>query len=76
MDMKQLRQRLKKSPEEIAVALSVTVSTVRNWESGRHEPRLPISDIPKFLDAYQCSLDDAIAAAAESHKKFHGDKQR
>ncbi|ABW32998.1 helix-turn-helix domain-containing protein [Acaryochloris marina] len=75
MDMKQLRERLNKRPEEIAVELNVALSTVRNWESGRHEPRLPISEIPQFLKTYQCSLDDAIAAAAASHKKFHGKKQ-
>jgi putative transcriptional regulator len=69
MDMKQLRERINKRPEQIAVDLEVTLSTVRNWESGRHEPRLPISEIPKFLAVYECTLEEAIDAAKASTQK-------
>jgi putative transcriptional regulator len=70
MNMKQLRERVNKRPEQIAVDLDVTLSTVRNWESGRHEPRLLISEIPKFLAVYQCTLEEAIDAAKASHQKY------
>jgi putative transcriptional regulator len=73
MDMKKLRERVSKRPEEIAVALNVAVSTVWNWESGKHEPRLPLTGIPKFLETYQCTLDEAIAAAQSSRSKYLGE---
>ena len=72
MDMKKLRERVKKRPETIASELNVALSTVRNWESGRHEPRLPLTQIPDFLKAYDCTLEEAIAAAMGSYAQFHG----
>ena len=61
---------MNKRPEQIAVDLDVALSTVRNWESGRHEPRLPISEIPKFLEVYECTLEEAINAAKASTQKY------
>jgi DNA-binding transcriptional regulator YiaG len=39
----QLRLLLKRTQEEIALDLQISVSTVRNWEQGRSKP------IPKLL---------------------------
>lgn len=70
MDMKQLREKAGLRTVDVASKLGIAESTVRNWDIGRHEPRLPISDIPKFLEVYQCTLDEAMTAAKESRKKF------
>ena len=70
MNMKQLRERLKKRPEHIAIELGVSVSTVWNWESGKHEPRLPISLVPQLLESYQCSLEEVIKSAQESVRQY------
>ncbi len=68
--MKQLREKSGKRAEEIAAILALSVSTVRNWEQGKHEPRFPITEIPRFLEAYDCSLEDAIHATEESKRLF------
>lgn len=70
MDMKQLREKAGLRSVDVASRLGLAESTVRNWDIGRHSPRLPIEDIPKFLEVYQCSLEEAIAAAHQSRQKF------
>ncbi len=72
MDMKQLREKAGLRTVDIASRLGLAESTVRNWDVGRHSPRLPIEDVPKFLEVYGCTLDEAIEAAKESRKKFEG----
>lgn len=69
VDMKELRERAGLSPEAVAVALGVAVSTVRNWEAGTTEPRPGVTNLPKYLDAYQCSLTELVEAAQESKQK-------
>ena len=68
--MKDLRENAGKRAEEIALELDIAVSTVRFWEQGRHEPRIPISKVPEFLKAYNCSIDEAIEASKESQRQF------
>lgn len=70
MDMKQLREKAGLRSVDVASRLGLAESTVRNWDIGRHSPRLPIEDIPKFLEVYQCTLEEAIAAATQSRHKF------
>jgi transcriptional regulator with XRE-family HTH domain len=75
MDMKQLRERLNKRVEHIAIELDIATSTVWNWEKGRHEPRIPISLVPKLLKAYECSLEEVINSAQESVKQYERQKK-
>ena len=70
MNMRDLRKQSGKKVEEIALALGVGSSTVRFWEQGRHEPRLPISQVQSLLDIYDCSLEDIAQATKESQKLF------
>ena len=70
MDMKELRENSGKRVELIAGILEISASTVWNWEQGKHEPRLPLTAIPKFLEVYNCSLDEAIEATIESQRLF------
>ncbi|WP_414756569.1 helix-turn-helix domain-containing protein [Anabaena sp. CCY 9910] len=70
MDMKELRERAGLRTVDVASRLGIAESTVRNWDIGRHTPRLPIEDIPKFLEVYQCTLEEVVEAAKESKKKF------
>ncbi|MFN6497945.1 MAG: helix-turn-helix domain-containing protein [Nostoc sp. DedQUE01] len=70
MDMKGLRERAGLRTVDVASRLGIAESTVRNWDIGRHTPRLPIEEIPKFLEVYQCTLEEVIEAAKESKKKF------
>lgn len=70
MDMKQLREKVGLRTVDVASKLGIAESTVRNWDIGRHTPRLPIEDIPKLLEVYQCTLGEVIEAAKESRGKF------
>ncbi|NEQ45644.1 MAG: helix-turn-helix domain-containing protein [Leptolyngbya sp. SIOISBB] len=69
MDMKELRERVDLSPEAVAVALSVAVSTVRNWEAGTTEPRPGVTSLPMYLEVYGCTLSELVEAAKESLQK-------
>ena len=46
--LKELRERAKLSPEQVAEALGVTAHAIRYWESGRRQPH--ISDLPKIAE--------------------------
>ncbi len=70
MDMKQLREKAGLRSVDVASKLGIAESTVRNWDIGRHSPRLPIEEIPEFLKVYQCTLEEAIEAARNSKNKF------
>ncbi|MFS0520025.1 helix-turn-helix domain-containing protein [Nostoc sp. UIC 10607] len=70
MDMKELREKAGLRTVDVASKLGIAESTVRNWDIGRHTPRLPIEDIPIFLEVYQCTLEEVIEAAKESKRKF------
>lgn len=62
MNMKDLRQRVGKRPEEIAVEMGVAVSTVHNWDQLRSVPRMTAAGFKKLMTAYECTLDELIEA--------------
>ncbi|WP_230967422.1 helix-turn-helix domain-containing protein [Nostoc commune] len=68
--MKELREKAGLRTVDVASKLGIAESTVRNWDIGRHTPRLPIEDIPKFLEVYKCTLEEVVEAAKESKRKF------
>lgn len=66
MSLKQLREKAGLRIMDVAVALGVTESSVRNWEHGRSVPRLEQARM--LLKLYDCSFDelcDAVAAASQ-----------
>lgn len=65
MNMKQLRKRSGKRPEDIASELGVAISTVRNWEQLKNAPRMTPKGMKQLMDVYICSFDDLIEAEKE-----------
>jgi DNA-binding XRE family transcriptional regulator len=57
-ELMRLRKRLGLTQKQVADAISVTDQTVSNWEAGRFEPRLTISQIQALCRVLQCSLDE------------------
>ncbi|HAZ45337.1 MAG TPA: XRE family transcriptional regulator [Cyanobacteria bacterium UBA11369] len=53
-----LRKRLGLTQKQVADAVGVTDQTVSNWEVGRFEPRLTISQMQALCRVLQCSLDE------------------
>ncbi|MBD2492085.1 helix-turn-helix transcriptional regulator [Aulosira sp. FACHB-615] len=66
MNMKDLRLRVGKRAEEIAVELGVAVSTVRNWDQLKTVPRMTPSGLQKLMKVYQCTFDELVQAEQES----------
>jgi putative transcriptional regulator len=59
VDVKAVRQRLKKSQADFALMIGVSVSTLQNWEQGRRRPDGPARALLKVA----ASNPDAVAAA-------------
>jgi DNA-binding XRE family transcriptional regulator len=57
-ELMRLRKRLGLTQKQVADAISVTDQTVSNWEAGRFEPRLTISQMQALCRVLQCSLDE------------------
>jgi DNA-binding transcriptional regulator YiaG len=54
----ELRKRAGVTQKQLADALSVSETTVRNWEHGREEPRLFVWQVKLLCQNLGCSLDD------------------
>jgi putative transcriptional regulator len=59
MDVKAIRQRLKKSQAEFARMIGVSVSTLQEWEQGRRRPQGPARALLKVA----AENPEAVAAA-------------
>ncbi len=62
MNMKDLRLRVGKKAEEIAVELGVAVSTVRNWDQLKNVPRMTPMGFQKLMLVYQCTFEELLQA--------------
>jgi transcriptional regulator with XRE-family HTH domain len=65
--MRQLRERVNLRVMDVANALGVAESSVRNWERGRSIPRL--EQIKCLLKVYNCSFDELYEAIAAGQRK-------
>lgn len=65
--MESLGEKLKRYREanhitqrRMAIELDVTVTTVQNWESGRHIPKLTPNQMKALCDLLKVTLDDLV----------------
>lgn len=58
--LKQRRQSLSLTQQQVADVLGVTVTTVKNWEAGRHIPKLYLEQTKVLCDLLKLSLDDLV----------------
>lgn len=54
--IREFREAKGMSPVDLAAALGVSLATVYNWESEKHEPRA--SQLRKLARLFQVSMDD------------------
>ena len=69
--MKKLREKLGLTTADVASKVGVSDSTVRNWESGRTEPRLTLNQLILLLDLYGINLkelSEAVQSTFENNK--------
>lgn len=62
-----LRKRAKKTQRQIAVELDTTESVVSKWERGIVVPHPALTDLPRYCQAYDCSLEELIEAFSNIH---------
>lgn len=65
MDLRRLREEQSLSVEDVASRLSKSHSTIRNWESGKTEPTLSITETVQLCALYACSLEQLYEAVLE-----------
>jgi DNA-binding XRE family transcriptional regulator len=46
--------------QQVADELGVTVTTVKNWEAGRHIPKLYLPQTKALCDLLKLSLDELV----------------
>ena len=63
--MKKLRENIGLTTADVASKVGVSDATVRNWESGRTEPRLTLNQLILLLDLYGISLKELAEAVCK-----------
>ena len=56
--LKQRREMLNVTQRQVANELGVTVTTVQNWEAGRHIPKLYPAQMKALCDLLKITLDE------------------
>lgn len=69
MNLRQLRERLNLSVEDVASGLSKSHSTIRNWESGKTEPTLGVSEMASLCALYQITFEELDEATRETKSR-------
>ncbi len=56
--LRELREERGLSPVDVAAALKVSLASIYNWESGKHEPR--VSQLRKLAEFFGVSTDEIV----------------
>ena len=59
-DVQAIRKKLKKSQDEFALMLGVSVATLRNWEQGRRHPHGPARALLKIAAENPKAVEKAL----------------
>jgi putative transcriptional regulator len=59
-DVQSIRKKLKKSQDEFALMLGVSVATLRNWEQGRRHPHGPARALLKIAAENPRAVEKAL----------------
>ena len=62
LDIKAIREKLKKSQSEFALMIGVSVSTLQNWEQGRRRPEGPARALLKVASKNPKAVMDALSS--------------
>jgi putative transcriptional regulator len=59
-DVQAIRKRLRKSQDEFALMIGVSVATLRNWEQGRRQPHGPARALLKIAAENPKAVEKAL----------------
>jgi len=62
LDIKAIREKLKKSQSEFALMLGVSISTLQNWEQGRRRPEGPARVLLKIASKNPKAVAEALSS--------------
>jgi DNA-binding transcriptional regulator YiaG len=69
MGMKELREQARLTTADVASALGIADSTVRNWDHGRTIPRLRVDQFLCLLRLYQTTPEQLWEAIEQSMRQ-------
>ncbi len=58
--IKRYREANKITQRRMAIELDVTITTVQNWESGKHIPKLTLNQTKALCNLLNVTLDDLV----------------
>jgi putative transcriptional regulator len=59
-DVQSIRKKLRKSQDEFALMIGVSVATLRNWEQGRRQPHGPARALLKIASENPKAVEKAL----------------
>ncbi|MFZ5994144.1 MAG: NadS family protein [Thermodesulfobacteriota bacterium] len=62
LDIKAIREKLRKSQSEFALMLGVSISTLQNWEQGRRKPEGPARVLLKIASKNPKAVTEALSS--------------
>lgn len=74
MDLRELREQAKLRIIDVAYHLNIAEGTVRNWEKGRSIIRIPVDQVAKLCNLYNCSVQELSEAMQQSRFKAADDR--
>ncbi len=60
LDVKQIREKLRKTQQEFALMIGISVATLRNWEQGRRRPEGPAMVLLKIAQTNPELISQAL----------------
>lgn len=69
MNLRQIREQNDLSVEDVASRLGKSHSTIRNWESGKTEPTLGVTEMAQLCKLYRCTFEELVQAVQETKVK-------
>ena len=71
MDLEALRERAGLTRAEVAVRLTISETSVRNWETGRTEPTMTPNKYLEALRLFKCTPEEMATASQKSMNQRH-----
>ena len=62
LDIKAIREKLKKSQSEFALMIGVSISTLQKWEQGKSQPEGPARVLLKIASKNPTAMVEALAS--------------
>ena len=73
VNLRELRERSGLRAEEVAAKLKIALSTLRNWEQGKHKPTMNPDQYYEVTQVYKCTYEEFRSAVNETIEGYQND---